>query len=242
MAEEIRNIGYIAWKDPLAWMESMKGKRWENLIKQEKHNYHTLYSQRGVASVAKDMEQELEDVSQYTDVPPISIGCGNVDAIFYAGSSCRWKWKWEKQYEFAFDLETVGPYVWYSTNVEDNSYAYEHLCINNTGKICWRKQNVSPQMAVIGNAYYYIRVTDIFKTVELRVCNAITGKGDRILYREENPERDIYLWKGNNRTLYFKSSDPQSDDLYRIDGMKLIPLYKKSVMQMPLGYSMEGED
>ena len=242
MAEEIRNIGYLAWKDPLAWMEPMKGKRWENLMKQEKHNYHTLCSQRGVASIAKEMEKELEDTSEYTNVPPISIGCGNVDAIMYSGSSCRWKWKWEKQYDFAFDLEAVGPYVWYSTNVEDNSYLYEHICVDNTGKICWRKQNVSPQMAVIGNAYYYIRLIDTFRTIELRVCNATTGKGDRILYREENPERDIYLWKGNNRTLYFKSSDPQSDDLYRIDGMKLIPLYTKSVMQMPLGMSEEGDD
>jgi hypothetical protein len=89
MAEEIRNIGYLAWKDPLAWMESMRGKRWENLIKQEKHNYHTLSSQRGVAGVAKEMEKEMEDTAQYTLVPPISIGCGNVDVIMFSGSSCR---------------------------------------------------------------------------------------------------------------------------------------------------------
>jgi protease II len=97
-------------------------------------------------------------------------------------------------------------------------------------------------MAVIGNLYYYIRLIETFRTIELRVCNAMTGKGDRILYREENPERDIYLWKTVNRTLYFKSSDPKTDDLYRIDGMNLIPLYKKSVMQMPLGLSAEGDD
>jgi len=242
MAEEIRNIGYLAWKDPLAWMESMRGKRWENLIKQEKHNYHTLCSQRGIISVAKEMEKELANASQYTNVPPISIGCGNVDAVVFSGSSCQWKWKWEKEYEFAFDLETVGPYVWYSTNVEDNSYQYEHICVDNTGKVCWRKQHVSPQMAVIGDLYYYIRLIDTFKTTELRVCNAITGKGDRIIYREENPERDIYLWKAVNRTLYFKSADPQSEDLYRVHGMKLIPLYTKSMMQMPLGLSTEGDD
>jgi hypothetical protein len=242
MAEEIRNIGYLAWKDPLAWMESMRGKRWENLIRQEKHNYHTLSSQRGVAHDAKEMEKEMADASQYTFVPSISIGCGNVDAILFSGSNCRWKWKWEKKYEFAFDLDTSGPYVWYSTNAGDNTYAYEHICVDNTGKICWRKQQVTPQMAVIGNLYYYIRLIETFRTIELRVCNALTGKGDRILYREENPERDIYLWKANNRTLYFKSSDPQTDDLYRIDGMNLIPLYKKSVMQMPLGLSAEGDD
>ena len=213
-----------------------------NLMKQEKHNYHTLCSQRNVASTAKEMEKELDDASEYTNLSPISIGCGNVDAIVFSGSSCQWKWKWEKKYDFAFDLETVGPYVWYSTNIDDNSYLYEHICVDRSGDIVWRKQNVSPQMAVIGNLYYYIRLVDTFRTIELRVCNALTGKGDRILYHEKNPERDIYLWKGANRTLYFKSTDPQSEDLYRVDGMRLIPLYTKSMMQMPLGLSEEGDD
>ena len=242
MAEEIRNIGYLAWKDPFAWMESMKGKRWENLIKQEKHNYHTLYSQRNVDKVAKEMQKELDDAAQYTIVPPITVGCGNVDVVMFSGSSCRWKWKWENEYEYAFDMDTLGEYVWYSTNIGDNSYLYEHICLDTSGKEHWRKREVAPQMAVIGNMYYYIRMLDMFKTVEFRVCNALTGKGDRILYREENPERDIYLVKGNNRTLYFKSSDPQSEDLYRVDGMKLTPLYKKSVMQMPLGRTPDGTD
>lgn len=242
MAEEIRNIGYLAWKDPLAWMESMKGKRWENLMKQEKHNYHTLYSQRGVDKVAKEMEKELDDVADYTVVPSITVGCGNIDLVMFSGSSCRWKWKWEKEYEYAFDMDTLGEYVWFSTNIGDNSYLYEHICVDTTGKERWRKRDVSPQLAVIGNMYYYIRVIDTFNAVELRVCNAITGKGDRVLYREKNPERDIYLWKGNNRTLYFKSSDPQSEDLYRVDGVQLTPLYKKSVMQMPLGRTQEGVD
>ena len=34
--EEVRDLGYLKWKDPWAWMETMKGKRWENLIKREK--------------------------------------------------------------------------------------------------------------------------------------------------------------------------------------------------------------
>jgi hypothetical protein len=40
--EEVRNLGYLKWKDPLAWMESMKGKRWENHIKKEKQHFNEL--------------------------------------------------------------------------------------------------------------------------------------------------------------------------------------------------------
>ena len=242
MAEEIRNIGYLAWKDPWAWMESMKGKRWENLIKQEKHNYHTLSSQRSVERVAKEMEEEIDDVSNYTNMPPITVGYGNIDIIMYSGSSCKWKWTWEKNYEYAFDMDTQGEYVWYSRNVDDNSYLYELICVDATGKERWKKREVSPQVAIIGHLCYYIKMIDCFKTVELRVCNAYTGKGDRILYHEKDEERDIYLWKAVNRTLYFKSADPQTEVLYRVDGLKLFLLYPKSVMQMPLGKSIEGDD
>jgi protease II len=241
MAADIRNLGYIVWKDPWAWMESMRGKRWENLIKREKQHYHDLVSQRTVAKIKKEMETELEDVDQYMNMPSITVGCGNINIIMFSGSSCRWKWAWTDKYEYATDMDTIGQYVWYSKNIDNEIYGYEHICKDATGKEIWKKREVSPQIAVIGSYCYYIKMIDYFKTVELRVCNAYTGKGDRILYREKNKEKDIYLYKAANRTLYFISADPQVQTLYRIDGLTLIPLYNDSMMQMPLGLE-KGED
>jgi len=241
MAADIRNLGYVAWKDPWAWMETMKGKRWENLLIREKQHYHDLSSQRSVTKIMKEMEEELEDMEQYTSMPSIAVGCGNIHIIMASGSSCRWKWAWSNKYEYANDMDTIGHYVWYSTNVDDDIYRYEHICKDSTGKEIWKKRGVSPQIAVVGQYYYYIKMVEYFKTIELRVCNAYTGKGDRILYREKDREKDIYLYKTSNRTLYFVSADPQVQTLYRIDGLNLLPLYPKSVMQMPLGLE-GGED
>ena len=241
MAADIRNLGYIAWKDPWAWMETMKGKRWENVIKREKQHYHELSSQRSVTKVKKEMEQELEDIEQYTSMPPITVGYGNINIIMLSGSSCRWKWSWTNKYEYATDMDTIGHYVWYSTNIDNEIYGFEHICKDTTGKEIWKKRDVSSQIAVIGNYCYYIKMIDYFRTVELRVCNAYTGKGDRILYREKDKEKDIYLYKAANRTLYFISADPQIQTLYRIDGLNLLPLYPKFVMKFPLGLE-KGED
>jgi protease II len=240
MAADIRNLGYIKWKDPWAWMETMKGKRWENLLKREKQHYHDLSSQRSVTKVKKEMEQELEDIEQYTSMPSITVGCGNVHIIMSSGSSCRWKWAWTNKYEYAVDMDTIGHHVWYSRNIDNEIYGYELICNDATGKELWKKRDVSAQVAVIGAYCYYIKMIDYFKTTELRVCNAYTGKGDRILYKEKDKEKDIYLYKTANRTLYFVSADPQFQTLYRINGLTLLPLYPKSVMQMPLG--LEGED
>jgi hypothetical protein len=56
-AEEVRDLGYLQWKDPWAWMENMKGKRWETLVKKEKQHYRELASQPIVENQARQMEQ-----------------------------------------------------------------------------------------------------------------------------------------------------------------------------------------
>ena len=42
--KEIRDLGYLKWKDPFAWMETMKGTRWNSLIVREKQHYNQLIS------------------------------------------------------------------------------------------------------------------------------------------------------------------------------------------------------
>ena len=40
--KEDRDLGYIKWKDPLAWMENMKGARWHALVAEENRHFQTL--------------------------------------------------------------------------------------------------------------------------------------------------------------------------------------------------------
>ena len=52
-AEEIRDLGYLSWRDPMAWMERMKGKRWDNMVEKEKQHYNDLLSQPNIQKEAK---------------------------------------------------------------------------------------------------------------------------------------------------------------------------------------------
>ena len=42
---EIRNLGYIAWKNDLSWMENMSGEKWDFLTKDENRKFknHTKH-------------------------------------------------------------------------------------------------------------------------------------------------------------------------------------------------------
>jgi hypothetical protein len=240
--KEIRSTDFLKWKDPWAWMETMKGKRWENLIKREKAHFNELALQPYVEKLTKKMEKEIRDAHQYISLNSFKVGCGTIDITYNPTSRFEWKWTWLKKGIPAYDLDVQGNIVWYVTSNEDKKYKNRLICEDSTGKKIWTKNAVSSQIAVINDMCYYIKVVEYFKTVELCVCDAQTGRNEHILYKEENEERDLSLCKTANKTLYLKSEDPQSSSLYRIDHLKLIPLYKNSVMQMPLGESVYGND
>jgi hypothetical protein len=242
-AEEIRDLGYLKWRDPWAWMETMKGKRWENHIKREKEHFNELANQPSVQREARQMEKEVKYAQQYTKLPSFKIGAGTID-IIPNGSKFSWKWSWSKKSKLAHDIDVQGNIVWYVTSDDDQDQYYKNelICESADGKVLWKKKAVSSQIAVVGDLCYFIKVIDYFTTVELCVCNAHTGNEENVLYRERDKKRDLVLIKGANRTLYLSSSSPLYDILYKVKDTKIIQLAKSSMLQMPLGESVYGDD
>jgi hypothetical protein len=240
--QEVRDLGYIAWKDPWAWMETMKGKRWENMLQREKHHFHELSTQRSVERDTKKMEQEIKDAQQYLTLDGYTIGGGAVDIIMKGNSDLFWRWSWAQKQTEMEDIDVLGTTVWYVTKGDHSSYDSHIICEDSTGKQLWKKSGVSSQVAVIHPYCYYVKVLNYFTTIEVCVCDAYTGKEERLLYREHNEEKDLILYKTANRSLYFKSEDPNGSQLYEIDGIQIKQLYPRSTFQMPLGKGRDGKD
>jgi hypothetical protein len=240
-AEEIRDLGYLKWRDPWAWMESMKGKRWENLIKREKQHFNELAKQPSVEREARQMEKELIDAQQYSKLPGFKIGCGTIDILLVPNYRFLWKWVWSKSAKPASDIDVLGNIVWYVTS-DSEANKNKLVCESSDGKVIWSKKEVSAEVAIIGELCYYIKVVDFFRTVELCVCNAQTGGNERTLYKEEDKKRDLVLYKSANRTLYMMTVSPIYSETYKVNGLKLERLYKNSLIQRPLGESIYGED
>ncbi len=240
--QEVRDLGYIAWKDPLAWMETMKGKRWENMLEREKCHFHEMSTQKSVERETKKMEQEIKDAQQYLTLDGYTIGGGAVDIIMKGNSDLFWKWSWNQKQTEMEDIDVLGTTVWYVTKGDNSSYNNEIICEDSTGKQLWKKSGVSSQVAVIHPYCYYVKVLNYFTTIEVCVCDAYTGKEDKVLYREQNDEKDLILHKTANRTLYVTSEDPNGSKLYVIEGIQMKPLYPQSTFQMPLGKCRDGKD
>lgn len=241
-AEEVRDLGYLKWKDPWAWMETMRGKRWENLIKRERSHFNDLAKQTNVEKEARQIEKEIEDVQEYSKLPGFKIGCGTIDIILMPNYRFVWKWVWNKSARPAADLDVLGNAVWFITADGTVPNKNKLVCESSDGKVIWSKSNVSSDVAVIGDLCYYVKVEDYFRSVELCVCNAHTGTNEKILYKEIDKKRDLVLYKCANRTLYFISSSPLNSRLYKINNYNITQLYKNSLIQKPLGESIYGND
>jgi hypothetical protein len=240
-AEDIRDLGYLKWKDPWAWMESMKGKRWDTLIKREKQHFNDLAFQPAIERETRQMEKELLDVQQYSKLSGFKIGCGTIDILLIPNYKFVWKWSWSKSIKPASDIDVQGNIVWYITSDKEANKNIL-ICESSDSKIIWSKPNVSSDIAIIGELCYYIKVIDYFRTVEFCVCNAQTGRNEKILYKETDKKRDLMMFKCANRTLYLNSSSPINSTLYKVDGTKLEHIVKNTLIQKPLGESIYGDD
>jgi protease II len=240
--EEIRDLGYLRWKDPFAWMEPMKGKQWENLLRRERQHFNELASQPGVEKEARQMEKEIINAQEYGRLPGFKIGCGTIDIILVPNYRFVWKWVWKKTSKPAVDIDVQGNIVWYITSDDNEFNKNKLICESSDGKIIWTKKAVSSDIAIVNELCYYIKVVDFFRTTELCVCNAQTGNDEKVLYREMDKKRDLILHKCANRTLYLSSSSPLDSRLYRVNGNKLDQLVKNSLLQKPLGESIYGDD
>ena len=243
-AKEVRDLGYLQWKDPYAWMESMRGKRWEALLHTEKAHYNKLLAQPPVHRLNVQMEKEIKAAHQYLALEPFKIGGGTIDIFLVPSSRFMWKWSWlpRSSEKPAYDVDVQGNIVWYVTSNEDKKYKNQLICEDSTGKRIWSKSAVSSQLAIIDDYCYFVKVVEYFRTVELCVCDAQTGKDERVIYREPDKERDLLLYKTANKTLYLQSQDSISSHLYRVNDLQVIPLYKNSTFQMPLGESVFSDN
>ena len=188
---EIRDLGYLEWKDPLAWMEKMKGKKWQRLIKKEKDHYNELASQ--VIKETRQMEKEIKDAQHYSNLS-FKIGGGTINIGLVPNARFEWNWSWSKTKKPAEDIDIQGNIVWYITTDEDKNYKNSLICEDSTGKTIWTKNAVSSEIAIIDELCYYIKVVEYFRTVEICVCNARTGNQEKILYKEKDEKKGARVY------------------------------------------------
>ena len=200
---EIRNLGYIAWKNDLSWMESQKGEKWATLIKEENKYFKNCL--KPLMPLIKKMESELDNKSK--DIPYILDGWKIKDALFgpqkiwthvKSGFSCKC---WDADFSedmFVAAVQVPGGFERFTIEIyaiEKNKNKLKHLkTIKDSG----------PEVAIVNGVVYFLHSEKDLRYSSL--CKWTEGS-EEIIFNLKNLEENLELKRGEDRSVYLIRSN-----------------------------------
>lgn len=210
LVQGIREVQGITFTDDLAWMEEMKGPRWERLIKDEQENWSKVIP-HGLSRLKSQIKKATEIGKQKRFVSgPIEIG--HIGTMAY-----QWKWKDDDSHKVheAADICTLGDTVFVS--YEDSTIAGAEnyvVAAFRKNRTLWRRGGMSPYVGVIGDRCYSIKVKN--KLVYYKCVSWNMEGGDyRTEYEEKDPRYNLELIRGSS-VLFLRRQSGKKQDVIQI--------------------------
>lgn len=239
---EVRHLPFLSWKDPDAWMETMKGPRWNALLRKEGGLFRDLVQNKTIRALEKEFCKDFDTLLPFTSQEIYSLGCGSVLVTIQKSDTLLWRWKWKKERREAYDIDVVGNHIWFIVKSPKSEYENILICENADGTELWRRTRVSPQVAINNGLCYFVKTERVFDDVAFCACDAFTGENVQTLYKEPDRSRHLTMINESNRTLYLKSVEASESRCWRVHGTELFELDPGTSVQFPLGICSNGDD
>jgi pimeloyl-ACP methyl ester carboxylesterase len=202
-SKPIRNLGYIAWKNDLSWMEKMSGEKWDSLVSDENNRFRA--SLRKLKPLVKQMESELNSDDRTT---PYILKGWKIDNDEFSpqktwthlasGFSCKC---WDADISedmFVAAVQLAGGFQRFTVEIYSMGKKQakpQHLkTLTNTGE----------QVAILNGVVYFLT-----SEKDLRYSSVCkwSPEGQSEIYHSENLEENLELNRGEDDTLYMIRGD-----------------------------------
>jgi hypothetical protein len=182
--ELVRDLGYIEWTDPDAWMEKMSGARWDALV--EKEN-------AAAKKLLKVDPAIFASVKSYRDFSNPVYYLGPIKIEHLTGFT--YKASWANKTVECNDIDYKKNIVIYSHDIGNGAEHYRLQAAN------WHKDGISGQVAIVDNRVYFLRVQK--KLWFNRLCSCkLDGTDEQMHYKELDGHYNLRLFKGPGRQLF----------------------------------------
>jgi hypothetical protein len=198
---EIKNLGAFAFRNEYGWMNAMKGRKWETLVKTYQEEYKKQVSK--VKDLSKQIHQELQLQPSYTKQPSL----GSVNYEMRGFQTIVWHFKNSKDYHAAADIDIDENKVW---SVEDESDGAEQYTLKmyENGKEKWSyDKKVGPFVAAVGKRCYVIELENFLWLRRLVSVDKFTGKDRKVELDIKDPSCNLQLSKGLNECLFLVANN-----------------------------------
>jgi hypothetical protein len=230
---DIREIQGVRWKDDLAWMEEMKGSRWQSLLHKHKKRWDALKKSDDTSDL---IEKELEAAKQVSKAR--LFRAGKVELSIEGTNTICWNWIGQEEEKSAADLDwcrKLPNYVWVT---EDNSAGCENYTLKayrkGTTIPLWQQTSLGPFVAVVGGRCFSLESKN--KLIYWRLVSWDCVKGDdyRIHYEETDSRYNLEIIRCSCSAFYLRRQSGGKEDVFEVRAVA-----EKIQMKTLAGISLE---
>jgi hypothetical protein len=194
MSSDIRNLGYIAWKNDLSWLE--KESNLKSLVHDENKQFRdTLHP---IKPLIKKMESELKDEGLVYRLGDWEIECDlfSKEKIWTHTSGFKCKC-WDADFSEDLFVAAVQPEGFERYTVEIYSLDFP---VTKKPSLLHTIPHAGPQVAILDGEVYFLK-----SEKDLRYSSLHNLKGE--IYHSENLEENLELKRGEDGSVYLVRGD-----------------------------------
>lgn len=214
----IRHTKFASWLDPDAWMETMQGPKWAQVLREEAANVQSYIQTPQVQTRVAPFQAMLQSANdQFGSVEPFDAGPIMVD--WNSNFFKYWQLKGSDKMHEARDIVVSDEYVWTTRDIGDGAEVFQLECwsaTNPSKQPIWTYKPVGPDIAVLGDKLFYLGVKNKLIYHEVWCCSAATGSLKRKLFTETNPSVNLSLEKQPNHRLLLIQDNSQDLTIQQI--------------------------
>lgn len=194
---------YADWQDDLAWMEQMKGPRWNAALRAEQHIFNSVTHIPAIKRRAsqflktvREIEKQRELIHQQMTSLPAHIPKAIRDA--------------ENDFDIAADGTVVYLYA--------KAYGSQFLtlaAVSADGRRLWTKAAyIGSTVAILNDRCYYTLAAENNRDYAIESCDVSTGNNIIRHFEEPDERKLVTLCKAERGALFFSVEDSGIYDLY----------------------------
>lgn len=239
--EEIRDIGFLRWRDPFAWMERMKGFAWQNVLEKETLTFETAVNMISSKDYLSEMKKQFKASQEEHEVKDV-FRSGDILITPKGYLDLEWHWKGE-EVRSAAEVYSEGEHCWSIEEVGNGKEIYNVVCYQKGRKTpVWsRNLSIGPFLAVRNNTCYVVEATGELQYRRFICLNATTGKERKVLFEEKSLRHNLSVVQKEGGCVFLVSENSGRQRLYHVNGTKVEGLCPQGVAFYPVGYGAKGD-
>ena len=218
-----RTVHGITWTDDLAWMEDMKGERWNTFIKKEQERWNHVKK-----SKLPKLKSQIHKASAIANQMRFTAGdlfIGHTGTMSYT-----WKWKGSsevQEVQEAADICVKGDCVYVSYEDSTTPGAENYVIAayrKGSANPLWIRKGMSPFVGVLGDRCYSIEAKNKLVYYKCISWNCVRGDDVRVEYEEKDARYNLDLIRGEGCLYLRRQSGPKQDVINLLHNTLLQPV------------------